>query len=132
MANIHANYLQEVTKDTLENQVGLGLCMARFASHYGIIGAHPKQSRFQLPLRLGALCLVISQLTIGILGILRRHYIPLATHPHTTTGVNGRSSNNIGTLGHVSTAAAATTAEATATSARLAVQNWRNPTQISD
>ena len=97
MANICGNYLQVVTKDTLENQVGLGICMARFASHCGIIGAHPKHSRFQLPLPLGAKCakcLVISQLTISILGILRGHYIPLATDPHTTTGVNSRSSNN--------------------------------------
>ena len=94
MANICGNYLQVVTKDTLENQVGLGICMARFASHCGIIGAHPKQSCFQLPLQLGAKCLVISQLTISILGILRRHCIPLATDPHTTTGVNSRSSNN--------------------------------------
>ena len=94
MANICGNYLQVVTKDTLENQVGLGICMAQFASHNGIVGAHPKQRRFQLPLQLGAKCLVISQLTIGILGILRRHCIPLATDPHTTTGVNSRSSNN--------------------------------------
>ena len=94
MANIRGNYLQGDTKDTLENQVGLGICMARFASHCGIIGAHPKQSRFQLPLQLGVKCLVISQLTIGILGILRGHCIPLATNPHTTTGVNSRSSNN--------------------------------------
>ena len=94
MANICGNYLQVVTKDTLENQVGLGICMARFASHCGIIGAHPKQSSFQLPLQLGAKCLVISRLTISILGILRRHCIPLATDPHTTTGVNSTSSNN--------------------------------------
>ena len=94
MANICGNYLQVITKDSLENQVGLGICMARFASHCGIIGAHPKQSRFQLPLQLGAKCLVISQLTISILGILRRHCIPLTTNPHTTTGVNSRSSNN--------------------------------------
>ena len=94
MANICGNYLQVVTKDTPDNQVGLGICMASFASHCGITGAHPKRSRFQLPLQLGAKCLVISQLTIGILGILRRHCIPLATHPHTTTGVNSRSSNN--------------------------------------
>ena len=93
MANICGNYLQVVTKDTLENQVGLGICMAQFASHCGIIGAHPKQSHFQLPLQPGAKCLVISQLTISILGILRRHYIPLATDPHTTTGVNSTSSN---------------------------------------
>ena len=94
MANICGNYLQAVTKDMLENHVGLGICMARFASHCGIIGAHPKQTLFQLPLQLGAKCLVSSHLTISILGILRRHYIPLATHPHTTTGVNSRSSNN--------------------------------------
>ena len=68
MANICGNYLQVVTKDTLENQVGLDICMARFALHRGIIGAHPKQSRFQLPLQLGAKCLVISQLTISIWG----------------------------------------------------------------
>ena len=79
MANICPNYLQVVTKDTLENQVGFGMCMARFASHCGIIGAHPKQSRFRLPLQLGAKCLVISQLTISILGILRRRAIPLAS-----------------------------------------------------
>ena len=94
MANIYGNYLQAVTKDTLKNQVGLGICMARFASHCGIIGAHPKHSRLQLPLQLGAKCLVISQLTISILGILRRHCIPLATDPHTTRSVNSRSSNN--------------------------------------
>ena len=83
MANICGNYLLLlVTKDTLQKQVGLGICMARFASHCGIIGAHPKQSRFQIPLQLGAKCLVISQLTMGILGILRRHCIPLATDPH--------------------------------------------------
>ena len=89
MANICGNYL-----DTLENQVGLGICMVRFASHCGIIGAHPEHSRFQLHLQLGAKCLVISQLTISILGILRRHCIPFATDPHTTTGVNNRSNNN--------------------------------------
>ena len=83
MANVCGNYGQVVTKDTLENQVSLGICMVRFASHCGIIGAHPKQSRFQLPLHLGAKCLVISQLTISILGILRRHCIPLAIDPHT-------------------------------------------------
>ena len=71
MANICGNYLQVVIKDTLENQVGLGICMAWFALQ--IIGAHPKQSRFQLPLPLGAKCLLISELTISILGILRRH-----------------------------------------------------------
>ena len=91
MANIRGYYLQGVTKDTLDNQVGLGICMARFASHCGIIGAHPKHSRFQLPLQLGAKCLVLSRLTISILG---RHCIPLPTDPHTTTGVNIRSSNN--------------------------------------
>ena len=37
MANMCANYLQVVTKDTLENQVGLGIRVARFASHCGII-----------------------------------------------------------------------------------------------
>ena len=78
MANICANYLQVVTKETLENQVGLGICMARFALRCGIIGAHPKQSRFQLPLQLGVKCLVISQLTISILGVLRRYRIPRA------------------------------------------------------
>ena len=53
--------------------------MARFASHSGIIGPHPKQSCFQLPLQLRAKCLVVSQLTIGILGIVRGHCLPLAT-----------------------------------------------------
>ena len=94
MANICGNYLQVVTNDTLENQVGLGICMALFASHRGIIGAHPKQSRFQLPLQLGAKCLVISQLTISISGVLRRHHIALARDPHTATGVNNRSNHN--------------------------------------
>ena len=89
MANICANYLQVVTKDPLENQVGLGICMAQFDSHCGIIGAHPK-----LPLQLGAKCLVISQLTIGIFGVLRRHRIPLATDPHTGMNVDSGSSNN--------------------------------------
>ena len=60
MANICANYLQVITKDTLENQVGLGICMVRFASHCGITSAHPKQRRFQLPLQPSAKCLVIS------------------------------------------------------------------------
>ena len=117
MANIFANYLQVFTKDKLENQVGLGICMARFASHHGIIGAHPKQSRFQLPLQLGAKCLVISQLTISILGALRSHRIPLATNPHTATGANSRSSNNI---------------RSSSSSNKVAAQNWRNPTHISD
>ena len=94
MDNMCVNYLQVVTKDTLENQVGLGICMARFALHYRIIGAHSKHSRFQLPLQLGAKCLVISRLTISILEILRRHCIPLATDPHTTTGINSRGSND--------------------------------------
>ena len=60
MANIGANYLQVVTKDTLENQVGLGVCVPRFASLCEIIGAHPKKSLFQFLLQLGARFLVIS------------------------------------------------------------------------
>ena len=73
---------------TLENQVSLGICMVRFASHCGIVGAHPKQSCFQPPLELSAKsCLVISKLTISILGVLWRHCIPLAADPHTTTGI---------------------------------------------
>ena len=68
--------------------------MAGFASHCGIIGAHPSKSRFQLPLQLRAKCLVISQLTIAFWGVLRRHRIPLVTDPHTATGVNNGSSNN--------------------------------------
>ena len=91
MAKIFANYLQVITKDTLENQVGLGIYMARFAFLRGIIGAHPKQSLFQFPLQLGATFLVTS---IGILGVTRRYRIPLATDLHTRTGVNSRSSNS--------------------------------------
>ena len=75
--------------------------MAWFASHCGIIGAHPKQSRFQLPLQLCAKCLLISRLTISILGVLRRHGIPLARDPHNRTGVNRRSDNKSGSkVGH--------------------------------
>ena len=69
MANICANYLQVVTKDTPENQVGLGIRMPWFGCHYGIMGAHPKQNCFQIPLQLEARILVILQLTISILGI---------------------------------------------------------------
>ena len=95
MANICGNYLQVVTKDTFENQVGLGICMARFASHGGIIGAHPKQGCFQLLLQLGAKRLVISQLTIGILGSahhLRQNHTPrrvLTAEAATTVGTPG-------------------------------------------
>ena len=91
MAKICANYLQVVTKDALKNQVGFGIGMPPYGGHCGIMGAHPKQSRFQFPLQLEARFLVILQLTINILGILRRHYIPLAIDPHTTTGVNSKN-----------------------------------------
>ena len=38
-------------------------------------------------MQLSAKCLVIFQLTISILGVLRRQHIPLPTHPHTGAGV---------------------------------------------
>ena len=44
--NISANYLQVVTKDTLEDQVGLSICMAGFACLCRIHWAHPKDSFF--------------------------------------------------------------------------------------
>ena len=45
MANIHANYLQVVTKDMLENEVGLGICMAPFALH-GLLVHIPNRAAF--------------------------------------------------------------------------------------
>ena len=66
--------------------------MARFAC--AIHCVHPKYSFFQFPLQLGAKFLVISQLTIGILGVLRRHHIPPATDPCTGMGDNIHSNNN--------------------------------------
>ena len=47
--NISANYLHVVTKDTPEDQVGLSICMARFACLCGIHFAHPKDSFFHSP-----------------------------------------------------------------------------------
>ena len=61
---------------------------------FGIHCAHPKNNFFQFPLQLGAKFLVISQLTINILGVLRRHWVPSVTNPHTRTGVNISSCNN--------------------------------------
>ena len=49
MANICANYLQVVTKDTLENQVGLDMCMARFVSHWKLLVHIPKRAVFNSP-----------------------------------------------------------------------------------
>ena len=43
MANIGANYLQVVAKDTLKNQVGFGICMPRFGYHCDIMGAHAQK-----------------------------------------------------------------------------------------
>ena len=55
----------------------------------------PNKAFFQFPLPIGAKFLVIPQVTISILGVMRRHHIPLAKDPHTGTGVNiGRSNNN--------------------------------------
>ena len=54
----------------------------------------PKIVFFLSPLQLGAKFLVTSQLTISILGVLRRHCIPLAADPHTGTGVNIRNGND--------------------------------------
>ena len=69
--------------------------MARFAYLCGIHCAHPKDTFFQFNLQLGAKLLVISQLTISILGVLRRHHRPFATDPHTGMGANiGNSTNS--------------------------------------
>ena len=54
----------------------------------------PIKAFFQFPLQLGAKFLVISQLTMGFLGVLRRHRIPLATDPQNGTGIRIRSGNN--------------------------------------
>ena len=82
-----ANYLQVVTKDTLEDQVGLSISFVRLASRGGIQLASLKEIFFLFQMQLSANCLVIFQLTISILGVLRRQRIPLPTDPHTGTGV---------------------------------------------
>ena len=82
-----ANYLQVVTKDTLEDQLGLSISIVRLASRGGIQLASLKEIFFLFQMQLSAKCLVIFQLTIGILGVLRRQRIPLPTDPHTGTGV---------------------------------------------
>ena len=82
-----ANYLQVVTKDTLEDQVGLSISIVRLASRGGIQLASLKDIFFLFQMQLSAKCLVIFQLTISILGVLRRQRIPLPTDPHTGTGV---------------------------------------------
>ena len=82
-----ANYLQVVTKDTLEDQVGLSISIVRLASRGGIQLASLKEIFFLFQMQLSAKCLVIFQLTISILGVLRRQRIPLPTDPHTGTGV---------------------------------------------
>ena len=84
-----ANYLQVVTKDTLEDQVGLSISIVRLASRGGIQLASLKEIFFLFQMKLFAKCLVIFQLTISILGVLRRQRIPLLTDPHTGTGVSG-------------------------------------------
>ena len=84
-----ANYLQVVTKDTLEDQVGLSISIVRLASRGGIQLASLKEIFFLFQMQLSAKCLVIFQLTISILGVLRRQRIPLPTDPHTGTGVIG-------------------------------------------
>ena len=84
-----ANYLQVDTKDTLEDQVGLSISMLRLASRCGIQLASLKEICFLFQMQLSAKFLVIFQLTIGILGVLRRQRIPLPTNPHTGTGVIG-------------------------------------------
>ena len=82
-----ANYLQVVTKDTLEDQVGLSISLVRLASRGRIQLASLKKIFFLFQMQLSAKCLVIFQLTISILGVLRRQRIPLPTDPHTGTGV---------------------------------------------
>ena len=82
-----ANYLQVVTKDTLEDQVGLSISLVRLASRGRIQLASLKEIFFLFQMQLSAKCLVIFQLTISILGVLRRQHIPLPTDPHTGTGV---------------------------------------------
>ena len=82
-----ANYLQVVTKDTLEDQVGLSISLVRLPSRGGIQLASLKEIFFLFQMQLSAKCLVIFQLTISILGVLRRQRIPLPRDPHTGTGV---------------------------------------------
>ena len=60
-----------------------------------IHGANPKDIWFQVPLQLCAKLLAIFQLTIGILGVLRRQCVPLATDAHRgMVFINGINSNN--------------------------------------
>ena len=82
-----ANYLQVVTKDTLEDQVGLSISLVRLASRGRIQLASLKEIFFLFQMQLFAKCLVIFQLTISILGVFRRQRIPLPTDPNTGTGV---------------------------------------------
>ena len=67
-----ANCLQVVTKDTLEDQVGLSISIVRLASRGGIQLASLKEIFFLFQMQLSAKCLVIFQLTISILKVLRR------------------------------------------------------------
>ena len=82
-----ANYLQVVTKDTLEDQVGLSISIVRLAYRCGIQLASLKEIGFLFQMQLSAKFLVIFQLTISFLEVLRRQRIPLPTDPNTETGV---------------------------------------------
>ena len=46
MAKIRASYVKVVTEDTLDNQDGLGICMAWFAFLCGILVHIPNRSFF--------------------------------------------------------------------------------------
>ena len=63
-----ANYLQVVTKDTLEDQIGLSISIVRLASRGGIQLASLKGIFFLFQMQLSAKCLVIFKLTISIFG----------------------------------------------------------------
>ena len=60
------------------------ICFEVFAYLCGIHCADPKDIFSQLVLQLD---MVMFPLTINILGVSGRHCIPLATDPHTKTGV---------------------------------------------
>ena len=78
-----ANYLQVVTKHTLEDQVGLSISIVGLASQCGIQLASLKDICFLFQTQVSANFLAIFKLTISILGVLRRERIPRPTDPHT-------------------------------------------------
>ena len=77
MANICGNYLQVVIKDTLENQVGLGIGMARFASALWDYWCTSQTEPFSTPL--AARCKMLGRFSVD-----HRHFGDIEEALHTT------------------------------------------------